>query len=147
MPTFSKLALVCTAVTVADALQQNTKYGLTAQELEQLAQVEVTQEITEVAPVPVTLDSLVLPAYSPAETTALELFGGSQGAKINGSTSWRGGGGVCKCCERPAGENGCLCYVKDINYAWFVPTDENGDCPSGSNPVQTDYDEVYEKIS
>ena len=89
MSTFSKLAMVCTVASIADALQQNSKYGLTAQELEQLAQVEVTQEITEVAPLPVDLDTIVLPtAYSPAETAALEMFGGSQ-SKIDGSTRIR----------------------------------------------------------
>ena len=44
-------------------------------------------------------------------------------------------------------DNNCLCVQRDSSYAWFVPTDECGECPGNSKPVNTDYMDVYDIIA
>lgn len=92
---------------------------------------------------------------SPANSiddTVLELFGpGSQGTKeeIEGSNLSRGGpNSSCNCNpNRCAGENGCLCFVTETDYAWFVPSLDDGSCPAGSLSVSTDYLEVFDMLA
>ena len=40
-------------------------------------------------------------------------------------------------------ENGCLCFVIEGDYGWFVSVEEDGECGQNAEPVKTDYKEIF----
>jgi hypothetical protein len=79
------------------------------------------------------------------------MLGAGSEAIGNGSEGKKGCN-ACSTCgfvDTDPTKNGCLCF--DIDYteqvAFFLPTDENGECIGGSQPVLTNYMEIYEIIA
>lgn len=118
---WSKLTLALGSISAAQSRQEQELLVQIEQEVDLSSVVQAVNQVAEGA----------------VEEAAIELLGGGSLA-IEGSTSYYRD----KCSTDPK-DNGCLCYLRDSSYAWLIPTTECGICPSGSEPVETDYLTVY----